>query len=136
MIESFLSNCDFSVFPLCNQSSAWNRVWPQKLWKIKLKMSVTYIWSNKHFIKMGCNSENSSIFEDQNHLQTKFNLHIAICQNQFTFVSSLWNTLYYKKVKKKWKNLSCLMGKISYFRVFSLFGGVICQMILFSNVLS
>jgi hypothetical protein len=31
---------------------------------------------------------------------------------------------------------SCLMGKIPYFRVFLLFGGIICQMILLSNVLS
>ena len=28
------------------------------------------------------------------------------------------------------------MGKIPYFRVFPLFGGIICQMILFSNFLS
>ena len=28
------------------------------------------------------------------------------------------------------------MGKITYFNVFPLFGGIICQMILFSNVLS
>ena len=32
--------------------------------------------------------------------------------------------------------ISCLMGKIPYFRVFPLFGGIICQMILFSNFLS
>ena len=44
---------------------------------------------------------------------------------------------YNKKVEKSGKNLiSCLMCKIPYFRVFPLFGGIICQMILFSNFLS
>ena len=32
--------------------------------------------------------------------------------------------------------ISCLMGKIPYFRVFPLFGGIILHMILFSNILS
>ena len=32
--------------------------------------------------------------------------------------------------------ISSLMRKIPYFRVFPLFGGIICQMILFSNFLS
>ena len=42
-----------------------------------------------------------------------------------------------KKVEKSEKTLiSCLMGKIPYFSVFPLFGGIICEMILFSNVLS
>ena len=30
----------------------------------------------------------------------------------------------------------CLMGKIPYYRVYPLFGGKICQMILFSNFVS
>ena len=41
-----------------------------------------------------------------------------------------------KKVEKSGKTLiSWLMGKIPHFRVFPLVGGIICQMILFSNVL-
>ena len=48
-----------------------------------------------------------------------------------------YDQTYHKKVEKSGKTLiSCLMGKIHYFRVFPLFGGIICQMILFSNVLS
>ena len=46
-----------------------------------------------------------------------------------------------KHTTKKWKKrgktlISRKMDKIPYFRVFPLFGGVICQMILFSNFLS
>ena len=43
-------------------------------------------------------------------------------------------TKHTKKSGKKWKNhISCGMGGIPYCRVFSLSGGIICQMILFSN---
>jgi hypothetical protein len=50
---------------------------------------------------------------------------------------SVGHTVPQKSGKKSGKTLtSCLMGKIPYFRVFPLFGGIICQMILFSNVLS
>ena len=48
-----------------------------------------------------------------------------------------YDQTYHKKVEKSGKTLiSCLMGKIPYFRVFSLFGGMICHIILFSNFLS
>ena len=47
-----------------------------------------------HFIKTGCNSKNLPVSGFQNYFQTKSNLHISICQTQFTYVSSLWDTLY------------------------------------------
>ena len=48
-----------------------------------------------------------------------------------------YDQTYHKKVENRWKtSIFCLMGKIQNFRVFPLFGGIICQMISFSNVLS
>ena len=43
-------------------------------------------------------------------------------------------TKYNKKTGETF--ISCLMGKIPYFRIFPLFGGMTCHMILFSNFLS
>ena len=61
--------------------------------------------------------------------------HLEISQENLRNKS--YDQTYHKKVEKCGKTLiSCLMGKIPYFRVFSLFGGIICQIILFSNVLS
>ena len=45
-------------------------------------------------LKTGWWNSNVQPSECQNHLQTKYNLHISIRQTQITFVSSLWNTLY------------------------------------------
>ena len=61
--------------------------------------------------------------------------HLKISQENLRKKS--YDGTYNKKVEKSGKNLiSCLMCKIPYFRVFPLFGGIICQMILFSNFLS
>ena len=60
--------------------------------------------------------------------------HLEISQENFR--KKNYDQTYYKKVEKSEKTLiSCLMSKIPYFRVFPLFGGIICQMILFSNFL-
>jgi hypothetical protein len=48
-----------------------------------------------------------------------------------------YDQTYHKKMEKSLKTLiSCLMGKFPYFGVFPVFGGIICQMILFSNFLN
>jgi hypothetical protein len=46
-----------------------------------------------------------------------------------------YDQTYHKKMEKSGKTLiSCLMGKIPYFRVFPLFGGIILHMI-YSQIL-
>ena len=45
------------------------------------------------FLKTGWWNSNIQPSGCQNHLQTKYNLHIFIHQTQITFVSSLWDTL-------------------------------------------
>ena len=61
--------------------------------------------------------------------------HLKISQENLRKKS--YDQTYHKKVEKSGKTLiSSLMYKIPYFRVFPLFGGIICQMILFSNFLS
>ena len=58
-------------------------------------------------------------------------------------LENLTKKIYDQTYQKKWKKveksgktlISSLVGKISYFRVFPLFGAIFCQMILFSNIL-
>ena len=66
--------------------------------------------------------------------KVNFVSHLKISQENFR--KKLYDQTYHKKVEKIGKTFSCLMGKIPYFRVFPLFGDMICQMILFSNFLS
>ena len=61
--------------------------------------------------------------------------HLKISIENLTKKS--YDQTYHKKVENSGKTLiSCIIGKIPYFSVFPLFGGIICQLILFSNVLS
>ena len=61
--------------------------------------------------------------------------HLEISQENFR--KKFYDQTLCKKVEKSEITfISCLMGKIPYFRVFPPFGGLICQMILFSNFLS
>ena len=46
------------------------------------------------FLKNSCGTQKFPISAFQNHLQTKSNLHIYICQSQFIKSISKWDTLY------------------------------------------
>ena len=46
------------------------------------------------FLKTGYGTQKFLISAFQNHLQTKFNLHIFIHQSQFISAISIWDTLY------------------------------------------
>ena len=74
-------------------------------WKWIIKNSIfTDIWysfcqrllrpADVNFLKNGCATQKFSISAFQNHLQTKFNLHIFICQSQFISAIPIWDTLY------------------------------------------
>ena len=50
------------------------------------------------FLKNGCGTQKFPISAFQNHLQTKFNLHIFIRQSQFITAISIWDTLYVSEI--------------------------------------
>ena len=60
--------------------------------------------ANANFLKNGCDTQKFPMSAFQNHLQTKSNLHIFICQSQFISAISMWDTLYVGKRSKEFRS--------------------------------